>query len=591
MRLAILHSDPDRGPRPAVFLFAAAIFASLPLACATPTPPELGDDPSSADAGSSTGGGDAASGPCTYAEDCTAFSDTCNVGACINGACAKVAANDFTPCDDGKTCTQNDFCQAGVCSGPARSCPASDSCHVGSCDLDLDACIEVPGNDGNGCIDDDPCSLTGACSGGVCAPGLPVDCSFLDGPCSVGSCDPQIGCVSDPQSDGAACDDFLFCTVNDHCAGGICVGVPNPCAPLGDICLIGACSEAAKACSAVPGNSGAVCNDHSTCTVGETCSNGLCNGGDPANPGGACDDGKACTTADTCANGTCSGTAVVACQSGDGCCPPGCDISVDDDCGGVVYMASANGDPGFYGYDVGANSWSVLPDAPVRTSTQITTDGTHVLLLGWDNFLYSFDPNTNVWSQGQAGPGPEAQEPIGFLKWTPNAIYYIKDGNATIKYSSGGGPWVTVNLPSVMSCAGTFDPATGNLYIRHFGTLGLSVFDTASNTVTQSWSSGTHCDENSRTGSYFGGFFYARNWSGPLVKIDVTTGAMIDTFVTPSEGHTATDVDLTTGDIYIGPYEFTGTTFEVYRPSTNDLTPLAPAPVPLFNHSTIVFVK
>jgi len=254
-------------------------------------------------------------------------------------------------------------------------------------------------------------------------------------------------------------------------------------------------------------------------------------------------------------------------------------------------MASSNGDQGFYFYDVETNSWSILPNAPAPTYTQITTDGTHVLLLGFDNLMYSFDPGTNLWSQGQQGPGFESASPIGFLKWTPSGLYYVKDGNSTLRYSSGGGPWQAVNLPSAMSCAGTFDPATGKLYIRNYGTLDLTVFSVATNTVTQTWTTGIGCGENSRTGAYFGGFFYAREWSEPFIKINVATGAVTNTNITPAEGHTATDVDLTTGDIYIGPYEPTGTTFQVYNATTNALTNLTPAPVPLSNHSTIVFVK
>src|SRR4051812_7997134 len=41
-----------------------------------------------------------AGGPCTFADDCAGISDVCNVGTCINGACARTPANDFGTCDD-----------------------------------------------------------------------------------------------------------------------------------------------------------------------------------------------------------------------------------------------------------------------------------------------------------------------------------------------------------------------------------------------------------------------------------------------------------------------------------------------------------
>ncbi len=75
------------------------------------------------------------------------------------------------------------------------------------------------------------------------------------------------------------------------------------------------------------------------------------------------------------------------------------------------------------------------------------------------------------------------------------------------------------------------------------------------------------------------------------MKVDMLSGVVTNTGVVPAEAHTATDVDLSTGEIYIGPYEPTGTTFQVYDANTNVLTTLASAPVPLNNHSSVVLVK
>lgn len=320
-----------------------ASLAALPVACAESISAEstsggaagdpgatgAGGDPSSTAAATGTGG----SGPCTSAEHCAASSDSCNVGTCINGVCEKTPANELMACDDGKGCTQNDRCVDGLCTGDLGACPSTDPCRVGVCDVESDMCIEVSGNDGAACVDQDPCTITGICGGGTCNPGQPVDCSFLDGTCSVGTCDPQLGCVAMPLNDGASCDDGLYCTIGDTCTAGVCSGMPNTCAAPGDVCLIGTCDELGDTCVAVPGNNGAACNDQSTCTTGETCSNGVCGGGMPANPGGACDDKNPCTTGDTCANGACVPGGPPPCQSGDGCCPLGCAVEVDDDCG------------------------------------------------------------------------------------------------------------------------------------------------------------------------------------------------------------------------------------------------------------------
>src|SRR6185369_8013183 len=174
----------------AVSLLLLAISAALPVACATGVTPGTsegaggtgGQGGASSSSSSSSGAG---AGMCATAQDCAASTDACNVGTCINGSCGKTPANELAACDDGKQCTINDACHAGVCTGDLKDCPASDNCHIGMCDVASDKCVEAPGNDGAPCTDQDACTLTSTCLGGVCMPGEPVDCSFLDGQCSV----------------------------------------------------------------------------------------------------------------------------------------------------------------------------------------------------------------------------------------------------------------------------------------------------------------------------------------------------------------------------------------------------------------------
>lgn len=384
----------------------------------------------------------------------------------------------------------------------------------------------------------------------------------------------------------------LFCTEDDACKAGACSGTPKTCVAKGDVCKVGACDEATDSCTSVPGNEGGKCDDGNLCTTGETCANGTCGGGKAANEGLSCDDGLACTTGTTCKAGVCgAGSPVVVCKSGDGCCPKGCDAKRDTDCGGVVYMTSSNGSAGFYAYDVISNTWATLASPPATTHSQITTDGKEVLLLGDDNVVYGYDPAAKSWAKVQDGPGPIASTPIGLFKWTPKGLYYVKDGTTMLMWSAANGPWQNMNLAQTASSAGTYDAATNKLYVRIYSTLGMFVFDVAQNAITQTWTNPAGCGENSRSGSFFGGFFYTRDWSGPFQKMDVATGNVTSTNVAPSEGHTSTDVDPVSGDIFVGPYTPTGTTFQVFHTATNTIDTLAPAPVPLTNHSTIVLVK
>ena len=311
-------------------------------ACAASTATEqassstTGSVAGSGSGGSGGSGGDGGSGgntACTSAEECSAFTDACNAGVCLNGACTKLPANSNAACDDGLTCTLTEVCKQGVCTAVTqKDCPATDACHVGTCDPQTDTCIQVPGNDGEGCIDDDPCTLTGFCNGGVCSPGQAVNCSFLDTTCGYGACVPQVGCQLIPQDDGAACEDNLFCTDNGECLGGACVGQPKLCTPPNNVCLISSCDEDENTCSAIPGNSGAACDDGNFCTDGETCSAGMCVDGVPANEGATCNDVNECTGGTSCVNGACANpvSEIMACINDDACCPANCPN--DNDC-------------------------------------------------------------------------------------------------------------------------------------------------------------------------------------------------------------------------------------------------------------------
>ena len=292
--------------------------------------------------GGGGGGGDggvADGGPgCLRASDCASMNGYCTQGACVNGTCESLAAQELGACDDGLFCTIDDTCQRGICvGGLQRFCPSSDSCHVGACDVGKGACVEAPGNEGALCDTKDPCTLAGTCNGGVCMGAPAVDCAVLTGPCTLGTCDPAVGCVATPANEGGSCndaksefctmgqctmgqcktvpanegkvcDDGLFCTEDEVCQGGACGGgKPKACvAP--SVCWIALCDEASKACASSRGNDGASCDDGITCTTGTACMNGACLGGSSANDGMACKDELACTTGEVCAAGACTAT-------------------------------------------------------------------------------------------------------------------------------------------------------------------------------------------------------------------------------------------------------------------------------------------
>jgi uncharacterized protein (TIGR03382 family) len=144
------------------------------------------------------------------------------------------------------------------------------------------------------------------------------------------------------------------CAADSECGSGFCVD---------GVCCNQACGgtvlDDCQACSAAAGASAngvctqlsaTHCDDHDACTRTDTCSAGVCQGGDPVtcgapaachapgvcNPatgacqraltnGLACDDANRCTTGDVCAGGTCGGTPITCtpgeCQQASACSP------------------------------------------------------------------------------------------------------------------------------------------------------------------------------------------------------------------------------------------------------------------------------
>ena len=442
-------------------------------------------------------GPDADSGPpppCTVAADCASQVDTCNAGTCVNGTCQKLPANEFGACNDGLFCTENDVCMSGQCvGGSMKACQSLDACHIGACDEALKTCKNVAGNDGGQCDDNDACTLAGVCVTGVCTKGSPVDCSVFNGQCAVGVCDPQLGCKPTPANngtkcddgkgspcstgsctagscnsvaanEGGACNDNLFCTINDHCQNAACVsGGPNPCAPPGG-CYIASCDEQNDACTAVPGNNGAACDDFNTCTKGTTCLNGACAAGLPDNDGAMCDDGSTCTSATTCAAGLCGG--------GVGPTVYFADDFHDNSKGWLLgaewqigpAMASQNGvlgadpatdhspsaDNGVAGVVIGGNaSTNLHPYNYIESPPFDTATAAGSVILGFQRWLNSdYDPfmhnrvevyNGSQWVViWQSGPSPGIQDsPPEGLGWTFQQFDLTSYKNAAMKVRFG----------------------------------------------------------------------------------------------------------------------------------------------------------
>ncbi len=108
-----------------------------------------------------------------------------------------------------------------------------------------------------------------------------LDCSLIETPvCQVSQCNEATGqCEVVPDVDNTVCDDGVFCTVDDACVSGLCVGGPaNDCGMTAPACEEVICSEDSQACATQPLANGSACTPTDLCQEGATCTNGLCVG-------------------------------------------------------------------------------------------------------------------------------------------------------------------------------------------------------------------------------------------------------------------------------------------------------------------------
>lgn len=207
----------------------------------------------------------------------------------VPGECKTLVAGLGAPCEDGSFCTVADECdENGQCvSGASRDCDVFATCHFGTCDDELDECVDHKKNDNVSCnADEDGCTVSDYCFDGVCTAGPQADCTNQDDQCNTGICESlseqNYQCVKDPVGQGVGCDDNHYCTVNDVCDGaGTCQGGgAKDCSGLTSIenCAVGQCSEDQNKCYAATAPNGTTCNDSDPCTLADTCVSGQCQG-------------------------------------------------------------------------------------------------------------------------------------------------------------------------------------------------------------------------------------------------------------------------------------------------------------------------
>ncbi len=347
----------------------------------------------------------------------TTFEDEeAGTGASATGAGGDIGTGGTattSPCAQDCSIIQTPTCYVSVCNEGAHPGP------VGTC-------VVVPDDNGTACDDGMFCTVDDACADGVCVGGPQNDCGTNPGPCDDVVCnEASQSCSTTPKANGSACTPTDLCQIGATCNNGLCVGTTNDCffEPVPDECHVAVCNPATGMCEPEPGNEGQPCTDLSDlCTVGKTCSAGVCTGGQPMNcsaqtvgcnigvcdtttgqcvgqpvmNGDACDDLNHCTVGELCNGGVCGGgTTITQCINGDNCCATGCNETNDDDCGNdllLLYSDSLASAQDVQAKLVATGAFPVVDMLSVQSS--IPSLGALInydVVLTWSNYTYA-DP-------------------------------------------------------------------------------------------------------------------------------------------------------------------------------------------------------
>ncbi len=267
---------------------------------------------------------------CETHTDCEAGgTQACVMAVCDEGTCVVENEVDGTPCVAGG-CTSGAQCQEGACVGTPTVCDDENTCTLDICDVEL-GCRYLPSL--GACEDGDACTVDDACGGGECLPGAWAECSDGDACNGIEVCDTVEGCVG---GDAPECGDGAWhIQCGEECDDGNLIsgdGCDASCGKEPELCGQGQCEDdnPCTADSCVDGLCEynpvvAACDDGDVCTLGDTCQQGACFGGDPA----SCEDGLACTQ-DICdaLEGCVHNPVDSLCESGGPCVETFCEAGV-----------------------------------------------------------------------------------------------------------------------------------------------------------------------------------------------------------------------------------------------------------------------
>ncbi len=226
---------------------------------------------------------------------------------CKDEDCDGISCDDSNSCTSGEVCRNLD-CGTGTlkqCTTPSLPCRSD----AGTCNPQTGECIYGLVDAGAPCVSDNRCLVgttcdeAGSCMGGtakVCEPTPDAGCVVARD-----MCDPLVGCVVDPRTDGTPCGSA---SLLHRCCAGNCVNLSadkENCGGCGLLCGAGATCEAVSKVNSTCGTSLAAtlsgrcsCVVSTECPAAQTCQTNYCVPPTTA----ACAPGQTATVQGTCGN-------------------------------------------------------------------------------------------------------------------------------------------------------------------------------------------------------------------------------------------------------------------------------------------------
>ena len=180
------------------------------------------------------------------------------------------------------------------CEVDCENAVVTDQCHIAVCNQGdnpgpVGACVVIAREAGTSCDDELFCTINDTCLDGQCVGGPQNTCGIQPPECEGVICNEmEQSCTTTLLDNGTPCDSPDLCLVGTECINGLCIGTTNDCffAAVPNECHVAVCNPSTGDCEPEIGNEAELCTDvNDLCTVDKTCSGGNCVGGVAKNCG------------------------------------------------------------------------------------------------------------------------------------------------------------------------------------------------------------------------------------------------------------------------------------------------------------------